>query len=188
MIFSPRMSQFFVAGTSTFSPSTPTVHLQHRLLHNGAPGLVWQIIFYVNFQCNFHFYDVDISPLYLLCKISVSSGHQKLFPCVPSLVHVPIPVCHLYMIRLWISSVVKLIVKETATRRATRSFPLPTLRPPSQVSTIQMLLTNSTTGTRGTIEMSTQEFATFLEYIYQHFLHNFYLFKIKAELILSCSL
>ena len=45
MISSLRMSRFFVAGTSTFSPSTPTVHLQHRLLHNGAPGLTQPIIF-----------------------------------------------------------------------------------------------------------------------------------------------
>ena len=140
--------------TNNFFMSTSTVHLSIFKMHV------------------FSFFS-------LLCKISVSAGHQKLFPCVPSLVHVPIPVCHLYMIRLWISSVVKLIVKETATRRATRSFPLPTLRPPSPVSTIQMLLTNSTTGMRGTIEMSAQEFATFLGYIYQHFsTHHFLLFKI----------
>ena len=91
-------------------------------------------------------------------NMSIPSGHQKPFPYVPSLVHVPIPVCHLYMIRLWISCTLKmlptLIVKETATRRATQSSHLPTLRLPSRASTIQMLPTNSTTGTRGTIDMS----------------------------------
>ena len=93
-----------------------------------------------------------------ISNMSIPSGHQKPFPYVPSLVHVPIPVCHLYMIRLWISCPLKmlstLIVKETATRRATQSSHLPTLHLPSRASTIQMLPTNSTTGTRGTIDMS----------------------------------
>ena len=173
MLSRPRMSRFFVAGTSMYSPSTRTAHRQHQLLHNGAPGLI------IPSSCN-------IFTCSLIHKISISSGHQRLYPCVPSLVRVPIPVCPLYMIRLWIN----LIVKETATRRATQSFPLPTLRHPNQVSTTQMLPTNSTTGTRGTIEMSAQVCATFLEYIYQHFLHNFFFlfFKIKAELFSGCSL
>ena len=47
-----------------------------------------------------------------------------------------------------------------------------------------MLQTNSTTGTKGTIEMSTLEFATFLKYIYQHFLHPVLAF-VKAELFFS---
>ena len=51
-----------------------------------------------------------------------------------------------------------------------------------------MLQTNSTTGTKGTIEMSTLEFPTFLKYIYQHFLHPvlaFVFFEVKAELFFS---
>ena len=81
-----------------------------------------------------------------------------------------------------------MLVKETATRQATRSFLLRTRLLLSPVSTIQMLLTNSTTGTKGTIEMSTQEFATFLKYIYQHFLHPFlklFIFEIKPEIFFN---
>ena len=90
LLSSPRMSRFFVAGTSMYSPSTHTAHRQHQLLHNGAPGLI------IPSSCN-------IFTCSLMHKISISSGHQRLYPCVPSLVHVPIPVCHLYMIRLWIN-------------------------------------------------------------------------------------
>ena len=122
-------------------PSAPiTAQWSSRFLYNSI-HFFWPIFIFLD-----------------IFNMSIPSGHQKPFPYVPSLVHVPIPVCHLYMIRLWISCTLKmlptLIVKETATRRATQSSHLPTLRLPSPASTIQMLPTNSTTGTRGTIDMS----------------------------------
>ena len=68
-------------------------------------------------------------PIFIFLDIfnmSIPSGHQKPFPYVPSLVHVPIPVCHLYMIRLWISSANWLWRKQRQDGR---------LNPPSSVLT-----------------------------------------------------